>query len=114
MHPDLPNLDTKWQVVGQALRDYDGYNHPLTADMRPVISASTSDWKNLYFHDWFAAQIQDPGGLSHSTASDFYYSGKPVVLFEPPFDNLWTDRSGERAWRPELPCVVRRTIPRER
>ena len=97
--PIINNIDTKWQVVGQALRDYDGYNHPLTANMCGSMPISDSTWKNLYFHDWFAfnGTLNSNGTLNNSTSgSDYYNSNKPVVWLEALFDNLWTDRSGER------------------
>jgi hypothetical protein len=93
---DPQNLDSKWQVVGKALADNDSYAHPLTAHMcSGMPDTSGSSWKGLGYHQWFAAQLQ--GDVpSIATMSSYYASGKVAVFYEPPYENFWTDRTGER------------------
>ena len=93
---DPPNLNEKWQVLAQALSDNDAYHHPLSAHMcnAGTVTASTSRWRSKPYHSWYAAQIQ----LPYSCAMDFWNSlpTKPTILYEPPYENFWTDEAGER------------------
>jgi hypothetical protein len=96
---DPPNLDEKWQVVAQALSENDEYHQPLSAHMcnSGTVTASTSLWRQKPYHTWYAAQVQgDP--LPISCALDFWDSTptKPSILYEPPYENFWTDEAGER------------------
>ncbi len=94
---DPPNLPAKWQVVGQALKENDYYNVPLTAHMvnESYVSWATSAWKNLAYHDWFGVQVQS--GFNTTLAANYYTNaGKPVIFFEGPYENYWTDRNGNR------------------
>ena len=96
---DPPNLDEKWQVVAQALSENDAYHQPLSAHMcnTGTVTASTSLWRLKPYHTWYAAQVQgDP--LPSSCARDFWDSDptKPAILYEPPYENFWTDEAGER------------------
>ncbi len=95
---DPADMDTKWQIVGKALKDNDSYGTPLTAHMvnEDYVTATTSTWKDLPYHNWFGAQIQKP--LTTAIAQNYYQNAnKPTVLLEPPYEGYWTDRLGERS-----------------
>jgi hypothetical protein len=96
---DPPDLDQKWQVVAQALSENDAYHQPLSAHMCNTgsVTASTSPWRLKPYHTWYAAQVQGPP-LPPGCARDFWDSlpTKPAVVYEPPYENFWTDAAGER------------------
>ena len=91
----------KWYAVAQAIEDNDTYQHPLSAHMEDVQSsgnyASTSPWGNKTYHDWWAIQWQ--GDQTEVAIAKNFWShipAKPSVLYEAPYDSLWTDTKGAR------------------
>src|SRR6185436_12350566 len=68
---------------------------PLTAHMCGGTSAHESNWRDRPYHTWYAAQI---GIIPVSLAKNFWNSKptKPAILYEPAYENFWTDERGER------------------
>ena len=100
LYPDDPrNLDEKWQVLAKALSENDAYHHPLSAHMcnTGTTVASNSLWRDKPYHTWYAAQVRG-APLPVGVAEDFWNSlpTKPAILYEPPYENFWTNRAGER------------------
>ncbi|MBC7510153.1 MAG: discoidin domain-containing protein [Ferruginibacter sp.] len=90
---------SKWYNVGQAIADNDAYQQPLSAHMEETggTIASNSSWGSKPYHKWWAVQWQ--GDQSNvGVAKDFWNSSpaKPSILYEPPYENLWTDAKGSR------------------
>lgn len=85
----------KWQVAAKSLSENDAYHHPLTAHMCGDTSASQSRWKDRPYHTWYGAQIRE---IPVNIAKDFWFSkpAKPSILYEPAYENFWTDEKGER------------------
>lgn len=90
---------SKWYNVGQAIADNDAYQQPLSAHMEETggTVASNSSWGSKPYHKWWAVQWQ--GDQSNvATAKNFWNNtpAKPSILYEPPYENLWTDAKGSR------------------
>lgn len=90
----------RWFAGAEAMGQ-DGYDHPLGAHMENTGAfggnPAASTWRNKPYHKWWPVQMQ--GDLSgHATPRNFYNATptKPVVLFEPPYENFWTDAKGAR------------------
>lgn len=90
---------SKWYAVGQAIADNDSYQHPLSAHMENTGStvATTSSWGSKSYHKWWAVQWQGDQ-TDVATAKNFWNNtpAKPSILYEPPYENLWTDAKGSR------------------
>jgi len=91
-----------WQSVLQSVNKYDPYKHPSTAhqDNTNVVRASTSAFRNLSGHKWYAAQWSPTknGQLDFSVPKDYWNNGqgKPAVNYEGFYDHLWTNEYGAR------------------
>ncbi|MHB1484837.1 MAG: LamG-like jellyroll fold domain-containing protein [Saccharofermentanales bacterium] len=90
-----------WKTVFNALHQYDPYQHPLTAhqEYTGYTTASNSAYKDLDGHSWFAAQWSvSKNSVDFTSPKDYWnYSGsKPAVVYEPRYENLWTNELGSR------------------
>ncbi len=96
-----------WKHVCECIYKYDPHKSPISAHQEgasTVINYTTpsnSAFRNVTGHSWWANQwkpkLNQP--LDFSGARDYWASGqgKPAVVYEGRYDNLWTKEYGARA-----------------
>ncbi len=106
MNPYYNMEQNPWKHVASFIHKYDPYKHPLTAHQEfssingDGTVASTSSFKDIPGHSWFAAQWAPAkdSQLDFRIPKDFWLNGqgKPTVNYEGHYDHLWTKEFGAR------------------
>jgi len=106
MNPYFDKDTNPWKMVAEFIHRYDAYKHPLSAHQEYAsiggqgTIASTSSFRNLPSHSWFAAQWSPAKNaqLDFNIPRDFLINGqgKPAINYEGSYDHLWTNEFGAR------------------
>lgn len=89
-----------WFEGAKGTADHDAYRHPIGAHLENLehmaFNPARSTWKDKPYHQWWPIQMQ--GDLAGHRVRNFYDSTptKPMVMYEAPYENFWTDTKGAR------------------
>jgi len=97
------NAETNpYKSVCKYINQYDAYHHPISAHQENTgaTRASSSSFKGVPGHNWFAAQWSPKldGQLDFAVPKDYWFNpeGKLAVNYEGRYENLWTKNFGAR------------------
>lgn len=100
-HPDWSYANNPYLFVAEYIRQYDPYQHPLTAHQENTgaTKVNNSAFKKVKGHTWYAAQWSPntAGQYDRSVVSEYWSQSKPTVLYEGRYCYLWTKNFGARA-----------------
>lgn len=92
-----------WYAGAQAVSANDGYGHPLGPHMQSngngINGPGDSWWGNKPYDKFWAMQLQPTLNASMLPYVESFWTNvptKPIVLYETPYEDFWTDTAGAR------------------